>query len=440
MTFLYRSLMLLLILLCISATAQVQINPPFAMPDVNIVQDGDRVYAFCGTDLYPFDRQLQTFKMPYWRCFSSTDLLHWRFESMLRPEDTYIGKSDKCFAGHGIQKDDRWYWYFSDYVKSVGVAVSDSPKGPWKDALGKPLLPADISVTKEYDPCAFIDDDGTPYLIYGSWVDRKLCYHIVELNEDMISLKEEPRKIQVKNVPDSGIVPPVDAPFLHKHNGFYYLSWRRPYAVSKNIYGPYEYVKQQDAYGHLGFFTFNNQWFVNYTTLKDGYRRRYRFASIAYVHFKDNGEIADMEPLIHQHGVGQYDANWPYIEAEWYMNLSDGAQKRMKPDSGFQVTEFQHNDYIVFPNIHQCQANTTIELTYSCANGGGHIEIHAYDQNGPLLGSNEFASTGGWQNYDTVTLALQNPPGSLSLAFVIKGHENTELMRLDRFRLLSKDQ
>ena len=432
-----------LLLLNTVLTAQVHINPPFSMPDVNIVQYGDRAYAFCGTDLEPYNFDTATFIMPYWRCFSSSDLINWEFESMLRPEDTYIGESSKCFAGHGVVKNDKWYWYFSNFITNTGVATSDSPKGPWKDALGKPLLPEDISACKEYDGCVFTDDDGRSYMIYGGWKNRKFSYHIVELGDDMISLKETPKPLEVDTVPiGNGYVPPVDAPFMHKHNGLYYLSWRIPYAVSDNIYGPYKLMGKQDAHGHLGFFTFNNQWFVNYTSLKEGYRRRYRFCSFAYVHFNDDGSIAPIEPLIKEHGVGQYNAKWPAIEAEWYMNIPEGPIKKMLADGNFVLANIKSDDYAYYPNIHDCEYNAALEIKYaSKTKAGGTIIAKAYAENGPEIGRVNFAPTKSWDEYGTVTLQLdKTPPGKLSIMLVFEGDSKNELIHLDSFKVLGTQE
>lgn len=408
------------------------------MPDVNIIQVGERAYAFCGTDLDPFTIDNNRFEMPYWRCFSSSDLINWEFESMLNPEDLYMGKSDKCFAGHGYFRNGKWYWYFSNYNKNTGVAVSDSPKGPWRDALGKPLLPEDITDTHEYDKCVFVDDDGQAYMTFGSHKERKLNYHIVALNDDMISLKDKPRKIEIIGDYSKAQIP-VDASFLHKYNGMYYLSWRRPYAVSKNIYGPYTFVGQQDAMGHLGFFEFNNQTFVNYTSLKDSMRIRYRFASIAYVHYKSDGSIAPMEPLISKHGVGQYDANWPKIEAEWYMATNKGVKKAENTTGNFDVCNLQDGDFLNFPNIKNTPRNAVIELTYSCGNtGGGKVSVRGWKANGPELGSTSIEPTGSWNSYKTIRIPLGlNPEGTVSLSFVFLGNQGEELIRVDAFKVVS---
>ena len=64
---------------------------------------------------------------------------------------------------------------------AIGVAVSNSPYGPFVDAIGKPLISR--SNPGDYDPTVFVDDDGQAYLYWGG---NGPCYY-VKLNEDMIS-------------------------------------------------------------------------------------------------------------------------------------------------------------------------------------------------------------------------------------------------------------
>ncbi|MEK8105199.1 family 43 glycosylhydrolase [Micromonospora sp. M12] len=65
----------------------------------------------------------------------------------------------------------------------IGVGVADSPTGPFRDALGRPLVG-----NNEIDPSVFIDDDGQAYLYWGN---PGLWY--VKLNADMISYSAAPR-------------------------------------------------------------------------------------------------------------------------------------------------------------------------------------------------------------------------------------------------------
>lgn len=424
-------------------SSEVQINEPFSWPDLVFVEDGDTLYGFGGADMEPFNHEIQTFIMPFWQCFSTRDLINWQFESMLDPADTWIGSSDKCFASHAVRRNDKWYWYFSNFVKSTGVVVADSPKGPWKDVLGEPLLPEDISPTHEYDKCVFVDDDGQAYIVYGSHNKGEINYHMAELNEDMISLKTQPEKIEVTGDLSKAVHRPVDAPYLHKANGLYYLSWRMPYAVSENVKGPYRFAGNHEAQGHGSFFQFRNQWFVSYTTLKmdQDYRRRYRWGSLAYVHYNDDGSIAPMEPQIREYGVGQYEASWDRIEAEWYVGASKGVVKK-QTDSGFEMRNLKSGDHLRYPNIHNCPPSPIVEFHYLAPQEEGcKITIHAFEPNGPVIGESALPSTGDSSTYAKGKIALQGtPPGTLTLVFVVSGTDDVELFRLNSFGILKSEE
>ena len=429
------------ILLCATVPALLAIpclagNPIVneAFPDVNIEIVGDTAYAFGGTDIRPYDMEVKYFVMPYWKLYASTDLVNWTLQSVLRPAETSIGETDKCFAGHGVQRNGKWYWYLSNFVKSTHVAISDSPAGPWHDPLGKPLLPADISPTREYDPIVFNDDDGRAYIIFGSRIGNKLGYHIAELNDDMISLKTQPKRLKIKGAPAEWEAEAVDAPFVHKYNGRYYLSWRQPYAMADNIMGPYHFVGRHDAPGHGGFFEFNQQTFVNFTSLKSDMRRRYRFSSFAYVHYRDDGSIGPISDLIKMYGVGEYEAGWKKIEAEWYMGIS-GAVKSENAAGGFEISGISNNDSLSFPNIHYVPDDATITFNAS-ANGPGTIEIHKDSAAGELLGRVAVESTGNWRKYKTFTGQLENPYGRHSLVFVFKSKQgDADFLHLDWFSI-----
>jgi beta-xylosidase len=49
----------------------------------------------------------------------------------------------------------------------IGVATASTPTGPFKDALGKPLIKTAEFGGQSIDPYAFIDDDGRAYLYFG---------------------------------------------------------------------------------------------------------------------------------------------------------------------------------------------------------------------------------------------------------------------------------
>lgn len=91
------------------------------------------------------------------------------------------------------EKNGKFYFYFSGHydaqnAKAIGVAVADSPAGPYV-AQSEPLITVQdmrdqgISLGQAIDPSIFTDEDGTSYVLFGNGNPVK-----AELAEDMVSL------------------------------------------------------------------------------------------------------------------------------------------------------------------------------------------------------------------------------------------------------------
>ena len=62
-------------------------------------------------------------------------------------------------------------------------------------------------------------------------------YYIMKLSEDMVSIAETPKHVIVNNpygACGDGVTD--DKPFIHKNDGWYYLSWGCFYGMSKSVY------------------------------------------------------------------------------------------------------------------------------------------------------------------------------------------------------------
>lgn len=224
--------------------------------------------------------------MPDRRIYRSHDLVNWEQAGTINPSDCFMGSGNSgCWAGDIAVKDGLFYWYFSNRNTSIGVMVADNPAGPYHDILKRPL-------TDSFDPTVFIDEDGTPYLIWGFG-----SYRIARLDKSMIAFAEEPRILEIK---PRGEFPQMDKNSLHKHNGTYYLSCSGYYAVSETIYGPYEYRGlvgtgwQLDShYAHGDFFQWNDRWYHVWCRYRDRRIDRVRDCLIAPTHYTDGGEMID---------------------------------------------------------------------------------------------------------------------------------------------------
>ena len=433
---------LLLLLQTAVAQAGNPIVPDVGMADPHIHIFNNKAYLYSTRDAG--GPTSTTWNMPDWNIWSSDDLVHWQHERTILPTETYIGKSIDCWAPDAAQFNGKYYLYLSNYHTDTAVMMANDPAGPYQDALGHPILSANLTPTQEYDPSALVDN-GVPYLVFGHYTTT-IAYYIVRLNGDMISLAETPRPIVF-----SSSFPADDKPDLTKHAGRYYLSAGANYAVADNIYGPYDprpiVGDDTDPYGlngraHGKLFDWNNQsffvWcrFINGT----GNQFKYRESLITYVHYRANGDIVYDRNFMDAHsatGVGQYDAAWARIEAEWFMGLSDGPQKAEMPtgSGGFVITNLQNGNYLLFPNVMNLPTNAPLMLrAASGATGGSTVEIRENNATGTLLGICPVPATGGWDQYQNWSCTLTNGGGTKNLCFVVKGGAG-EVLRLDWFSL-----
>ena len=404
-----------------------------------VVYDG-RVYLYATHDFSPANKK---FVMKDWWVWSSADLVDWTLEGTLRPEDTFLKRPfNDCWATFGVRRDHHYYWYFSAGPNEIGVVTGDTPKGPWKDPLGKPLVAKGLTPTAQRDPDILMDDDGKAYMVYGTF-----DYFVVRLNDDMVSLAEAPRPIQLdRKFGPYGEGKTDDKPSLHKRNGLYYLSWSSFYAVSTDLYGPYTYkgsvidpalvapeFRHQDLFHdrHGNFFEFNHQWYyICNDKSQPGRSDFFRDADLCYVHYRDNGDIAPVR--IDAMGVGQYDARQTRIEAEDYFEAVN-AETRESPAGGFELRGLRDGSYLVYPKVRHLAANPTVSLRVACgADDGATIEVREDGPMGTLLGSRQVTPTGGWDRYQTVSIGLKVAGGTHGLCLVVRGGAG-EKLRLDWF-------
>lgn len=179
-------------------------------------------------------------------CYSSKDLVHWKYEGKAlspnttdstseiytskvieRPKVVYNEKTKKFVMWMHIDKED---YSFSQ----AGVAVSDKPQGPFK-YLGS-VKPNDAMAR---DMTLFKDDDGKAYLFFSS--ENNATMHVCLLSDDYLQPTSTYKRILI------GLS--REAPAVFKHEGKYYLissgctGWSpnaAAYAVADNILGEWQ--------------------------------------------------------------------------------------------------------------------------------------------------------------------------------------------------------
>jgi hypothetical protein len=207
---------------------------------------GDTVYAYVGHDAAGVG---MFFHMPEWLCYSSKDMKTWTPHGVImKPEEFSYARPGVAWAGQVIRHDGKYYFYATLRQKDndehcIGVAASDSPTGPFKDARGTPLITDGMTTDSsrpnaDIDPTVFIDDDGTPWLMWGNG-----DFYLAKLKQNMIEFDGPIQKMPHENV--------AEGPWLFKRNGLYYNVYaadvpgnppeKIAYATAEKITGPWKY-------------------------------------------------------------------------------------------------------------------------------------------------------------------------------------------------------
>lgn len=259
----------------------------------------DTFYLYTGHDEQESGKQ--GFLMNDWHLFSSTNMVDWEAHGAVLHTDQFDWANGQAWAGHVVERDSKYYWYVtvehgSIPGKSIGVAVADSPKGPWKDALGKALITNDMTTQTgigwdDIDPAVFIDEDGSAYIYWGNTVCKW-----ARLKDNMIELDGP---IQTIDLPSF-----TEAPWVHRRGENYYLSFAGQfpevidYAMSSSPEGPWEYkgrlndLVPNSPTNHQAIVEYKNRWYFVYHNgnLPQGGEFR-RSVCIDYLNYNDDGTI-----------------------------------------------------------------------------------------------------------------------------------------------------
>ena len=260
---------------------------------------GKRYYIYPTSD----KPNWQTTDFSVW---SSDDLITWKKDALLMDVTKDLKWANiEAWAPDCIERNGKYYFYFCAHGQ-IGVATSDSPTGPFIDALGKPLIAKGSVKTYPIDPYPFIDEDGTAYLYFGNGTPT-----VYKLAKDMISFDGPPIQFPLKEFRE-GIV-------VFKRKGLYYFMWsiddarsddyHVAYGISKTPFGPVEFpennvvIRQHGIVKGTGHNSIVNvpgtdRWYTAYHrhAIPDGSGFK-RETCIAEVKFRKDGTILPVDVM-----------------------------------------------------------------------------------------------------------------------------------------------
>ncbi|PQE14055.1 putative endo-14-beta-xylanase protein [Rutstroemia sp. NJR-2017a BBW] len=405
----------------------------------------DRVYAFLDHD----NDGATTFVMTEWRLFSTADMANWQDHGSPASLATFSWSNANAWAPQVIARNGKFYMYapmrHTTGQMAVGVAVSSTITGPYKDALGKPLVE-----NNEIDPTVFIDDDGQAYLYWGN---PDLYY--VKLNQDMISYSGS---IMKTSLTVAGFGPRTgsstsratsfeEAPWLYKRNNTYYMAYAANccsedirYSTAPSVTGPWTYrgvimaTAGSSFTNHEGIIDYKgNSYFFYHNGALPGGGGYQRSACVEKFVYNSDGTIPTIKMTTA--GPPQIGTLNPYVQQEaetaaW----SQGIETEVCSEGGMDVSSINNGDYIKVKGVAFGTGAKSFSARVSSATSGGTIQLRLGSTSGTLVGTCTVSGTGGWQTWTTVTCPISGATGTQDLYLFIIYNYNWESDNYQRFR------
>ena len=445
------------------------------------------MYVYTGHD----EDNADFFWMQEWRVYSTQDMVNWQDHGSPLALESFSWADDRAWASQTIERDGKFYWYICAHSKisngmAIGVAVSDSPTGPFRDAIGKPLF--ENGSWDHIDPTVMIDDDGQAWLMWGN----PQCYYL-KLNRDMISYSGELGRLDMteeafgspimskrekgKKYKDSY----VEGPWLRKvDNSKFKVESSKAYQLLYAAGGVPEHISYSTAPSPTGPWTYageimplcDTKSFTNHCGVADYKGHSYFFyhtgklpngggfgRSVAVEEFKYNADGSFPTIMPTDEGVKPIATFDPYrkVEAET-MAFSKGVKTEQNDEVGVYVTDIHNGDYIKLQHVVFGNKVPPV-FTARVASGlrGGQIEIRLDSIHGKLLGKVNVPGTGGWEKWQTITLDLDYStitdlnaphrtisglelPATADLYFVFTGRKGPKLFNFDWWEMRGLEQ
>jgi hypothetical protein len=384
-----------------------------------------RVYLYTGHD----EDGSTFFTMNEWRVWSSADMVNWTDHGSPLRFNTFSWAIGDAWAGQAIERNGKFYWYVpvkhQNGSNAIGVAVSNSPTGPFSDALGRPLVGPAFGYI---DPTVFIDDDGQAYLYWGN---PNLWY--VRLNPDMISFSGGVNQIPLTTAgfgtrtgnPDRPTLY-EEGPWLYKRNGLYYMIFAADcctngeyiaYSTSSTPTGPWTYrgvimPKQGSSFtNHPAVIDFNgSSYFFYHNGALPGGGGFTRSVAVERFTFNSNGTFPTI--TMTTAGAPQVGTLNPYVTNEAETSAwASGVETEAASEGGRNVAFIDNGDYIKVKGVDFGSGAASFDARVASATNGGNIELRRDSLTGTLMGTCTVPGTGGWQTWVTRSCGVSGATG-----------------------------
>lgn len=423
---------------CLNVNAQRPIIQTKYTADPAPMVYNDTVFLYTTHD----EDDAEGFKMQDWLLYTSTDMVNWADHGVVASLKSFdwVKRDNGAWAEQVVERNGKFYMYCPIHGNGIGVLVSDSPYGPFKDPLGKPLV-----WQKEHwddiDPTVFIDEDGQAYMYWGN----PNCYY-VKLNEDMISYSGD--IVKLKETPEHY----QEGPWFYKRNGHYYLAFASTccpegigYAMSDSPTGPWKtkgYIMrptERTRGNHPGIMDYKGKSYVfglNYDLLKLETNTHYerRSVSVAEMHYNEDGTIQEV-PYWADTKLEQIGTFNPFrkVEAET-MAWGYGLKTAPNADKSLSVVDVNNGEYICVRGVNFGKNKARCFEVSALPLEGGNLKIRLDAPDGKIVGNVNIPQGNETSKYELYSCEVNAVSGIHDLYLSFEGENNKDLFELDYWK------
>lgn len=423
---------------CLNVNAQRPIIQTKYTADPAPMVYNDTVFLYTTHD----EDDAEGFKMQDWLLYTSTDMVNWTDHGVVASLKSFdwVKRDNGAWAEQVVERNGKFYMYCPIHGNGIGVLVSDSPYGPFKDPLGKPLV-----WQKEHwddiDPTVFIDEDGQAYMYWGN----PNCYY-VKLNEDMISYSGD--IVKLKETPEHY----QEGPWFYKRNGHYYLAFASTccpegigYAMSDSPAGPWKtkgYIMrptERTRGNHPGIMDYKGKSYVfglNYDLLKLETNTHYerRSVSVAEMHYNEDGTIQEV-PYWADTKLEQIGTFNPFrkVEAET-MAWGYGLKTAPNADKSLSVVDVNNGEYICVRGVNFGKNKARRFEVSALPLEGGNLKIRLDAPDGKIVGNVNIPQGNETSKYELYSCEVNAVSGIHDLYLSFEGENNKDLFELDYWK------
>ena len=354
--------------------------------------------------------------------FSSSDMVNWQDHGIIWNSQSDSPWANLAYAPDFIERNGRYYLYYPDGANAIGVAVADNPEGPYTDPLGTPLVDRNTpnaNVDWVFDPGVFIDDNGQAYLYFGGGGPGNA--RVIRLNNDMVSTDGAAISIDAPNF--------FEALSMNKRNGTYYLTYSTntsgglsiDYMTSNNpttgfthqgtiLPNPWE---NNNNNNHQSLVQFEDQWYIFYhnraVANERGASTYQRSINVDRLYFNGNGSI---QPVVAgPEGVPQIAAVDAFALNQAETFDTENGIEAAPASEGTLNLEMGPGDWVKISDVDFGSGATGMDARVA-ANINSGLEIVLDDVGNQPIATLEVSNTGGWQSWQTQSVAFATVTGT----------------------------